>query len=389
MRRVTCPDCAAAIPLARTTSPDEFVCPHCDRRFRIPATDELEDDLPEPRRKKSRRSSFERGERRQKPAKRPWWNPVPDDYGPKNAWLFGAAAAGVPLYLLGQFSTTFAQALMVLGVVVAVYGMMRGFLALSGLGEDRTASLGLLVVALPIVLFIYTCIYPKQLGKHFLLACLGVFWMFVGYSAVWKIENKRLLDELKEHREKHFGPEKPPEPPPEQRPPPTWDHPPPPEPKPLFANGPRIYLADLEPFAIKPGPWPFKRDGTVGDRPDHKISVQGVASPKGLGGMHPPEFGFVAVKYRLGKQAAVFKAKVGITDHAFGVHQPGYFEVIGDGQRLWRSDPVGVGPGIECVVDIEGVDILELRVTAPGTAFGQHAVWMEPRLLKTKETRDE
>lgn len=389
MANVRCPDCAAAIPLARTNSRDEIVCPHCDRRFRRPATDESEDEPPEPRRKKPRRSSSERSERRQPPAKRPWWNPVPDDYGPNNAWLFGTAAAGVPLYLLAQFGTTFAQTLLVFGIVAAIYGMMRCFIGITQLGEDRTASLALLVIGAPVVFFIYTCLYPKQLGKHFLFACLGVFWMFVGYSAVWKIENKRLLQELQEHRDKHFGPAQPAEAPAENRPPPTWDHGAPPDAAPLFANGPLVYLADLEPFAVKPGPWPFKRDGTVGDQPDHKISVQGVASPRGLGGMHPPEFGFVAVKYRLGKQAALFKAKVGITDHAFGVHTPGHFEIIGDGQRLWRSDPVGVGPGIECIVDIEGVDILELRVTAPGTAFGLHAVWMEPRLLKTKDTRDE
>lgn len=395
MASITCPDCAAEIPRAKSNARGEIVCPFCDRRFRRPASEEPADKYevtpvePEPRHKKPRRSSSERGERRKRPAGRPWWNPVPADYGPNNVWLYATAAAGIPLYLLGQFSTTFAQALMVVGIVAAIYGMMRGFLALSELGEDRTASLGLLVVALPVVLFLYTCIYPKQLGKHFLFACLGIFWMMVGYSTVWNHENERLLKELQEHREKQFGPAAPVEPPLENLPPPAWDHGPPPEPAPIFANGPRVFLADLEPFAVKPGPWPFKRDGTVGDRPDHAISVQGVASPKGLGGMHPPEFGFCAVKYRLGKQAAIFTAKVGITDHPFGVHQPGYFEVIGDGQRLWRSDPVGVGPGMECVVNIEGVDILELRVTAPGVAFGQHAVWMEPRLLKARETRDE
>ncbi len=387
MASVRCPDCAAAIPLAKRPARDEIVCPHCDCRFRRPATDEPADDddfdPPRPRTKTRRRAPSER------PAKRPWWNPVPDDYGPNNAWLYGTGAAGVPLFLLGQFSTAFAQTLLVFGIVVAIYGMMRGFLAITELGEDRTASLSLLVVSLPVVLLVYTCLYPKRLGKHTLFAFLGIGWMFVGYGAIWKIENERLLKELQEHREKHFGPAPPPEAPPEERPPPSWEHAPPPDAAPLFANGPRVHLADLEPFAIKPGPWPFQRDGTVGDRPDHKISVQGVASPKGLGGMHPPEFGFVAVKYRIGKQAAVIKAKVGITDHAFGVHTPGHFEVLGDGRRLWRSEPIGVGPAVECIVDLEGVDVLELRVTAPGTAFGLHAVWMEPRLLKTRQTPDD
>jgi hypothetical protein len=152
----------------------------------------------------------------------------------------------------------------------------------------------------------------------------------------------------------------------------------------LFERGPREPLADLPEFGVKAGPWPFAKNGTVGDgRP---IRVNGVASPKGLG-MHPPEAGYSAVKYRLGGQAAVFKAAVALNDTANDMRGTAVFEVLGDGRRLWQSVAVDrPGRPQECSIDVTGVDVLELRVHAPGSYWGLHAVWVEPRLLQAADT---
>jgi hypothetical protein len=160
------------------------------------------------------------------------------------------------------------------------------------------------------------------------------------------------------------------------------------KPRTLFAAGPRVYLSDLEETAVRAGPWPFSNNGVIG--PDrHPIKVNGVPSPKGLG-LHPPDSpGDAAVSYRLGRQAAVFKAAVALNDTCAFTFSQAVFEVSGDGKRLWQSAPVGKDtPAQECRVDVSGVDVLELRVASQGSHFGLHAVWVEPRLLQKADTPD-
>jgi hypothetical protein len=157
----------------------------------------------------------------------------------------------------------------------------------------------------------------------------------------------------------------------------------------LFARGPREYLSDLKEFAVKNGPWPFKKTGDVGDGL-RKIQVNGVVSPHGLG-MHPPDApGLASASYRLGKQAAVFKAAVALNDTAGLPFSSAVFEVYGDSQRLWQSAPVGAArqPPQECRVDVSEVDVLELRVWSQGGHINMHAVWLEPRLLHKSDTPD-
>jgi hypothetical protein len=151
----------------------------------------------------------------------------------------------------------------------------------------------------------------------------------------------------------------------------------------LFQRGPQVDLADLPEFDARWGPWPFVKNGTVGNgRP---IQVKGVASSHGLG-MHPPDPpGYAAVKYRLNRQAAVFAAAVALNDTATDpkAGSAAVFEVFGDGRRLWESAPVGkAGQPQECRVDVRGVDVLELRVRAEGLYWSLHAVWVEPRILQ-------
>jgi hypothetical protein len=157
----------------------------------------------------------------------------------------------------------------------------------------------------------------------------------------------------------------------------------------LFAAGPREYLSDLNEIDVRAGPWPLSKNGVIGPE-KNPIAVGGVRSPKGLG-LHPPDSpGYAAVKYRLGKQAAVFKAAVALNGTAQIVFSQAVFEVYGDDKRLWQSAPAGKDTRPqECSLDVGGVDMLELRVSSQGSHLGLHAVWLEPRLLQKADTPDE
>jgi S1-C subfamily serine protease len=156
----------------------------------------------------------------------------------------------------------------------------------------------------------------------------------------------------------------------------------------LFAKQPRVYLSDLQEFDVLSGPWRVSNGGQLGD-PEHRlIQVNGTRSPKGLS-MHPPDKDYAGVKYRLGKQARLFKAEAALNDTAGLPLAAAVFEVWGDGRRLWRSEPVNKPKNPrKCQVDIPGVDVLELRVYATGSHLNLHAVWVEPRLLQKANTPD-
>jgi hypothetical protein len=158
--------------------------------------------------------------------------------------------------------------------------------------------------------------------------------------------------------------------------------------KKVFEDGPRTYLADLAPFDVKAGPWPFHHNGDMGD--GHAIRVNDQPSPKVLG-MHPPDHGsYAAAKFHLEKKAALLRAGVALDDTSSFIWSQAGFEVWGDGIRLWQSAPVGKArqPPQECDVDVTGVDVLELRVQSEGSHMGLHAVWIEPRVLQKRDTPD-
>ena len=158
----------------------------------------------------------------------------------------------------------------------------------------------------------------------------------------------------------------------------------------IFAGGQCVYLSDLKEYAVKNGPWPFAKDGTIGAPENHRIQVGGKESPHGIG-MHPPENPKIAsAKYRLGKQAALFKATVAIDDSTDFCFTPAVFTVWGDGKQLFESKYISHihSRALGCSVDVSGVDILEIRVHAVGVNSGVHAVWVEPRLLQHAETAD-
>lgn len=144
------------------------------------------------------------------------------------------------------------------------------------------------------------------------------------------------------------------------------------------------YLADLQEFDVKPGPWPYTKNGQIGDGKT-AIMVTGVVAPRSLG-MHPPPRSYSAAKFHLDRQGTLFKATVALNDGARVIAAKAVFEVLGDGRSLWKSALVSrPGQPQECLVDVTGVDVLELRVHSQSTNNGLHAVWLWPRVLPKKD----
>ena len=56
---------------------------------------------------------------------------------------------------------------------------------------------------------------------------------------------------------------------------------------------------------------------------------------------------------------------------ATGLSRPSIYAVLNGG---WIADAKAV--------DISGVDTLELRTEAPGTAHNSHPIWLDPMLIK-------
>jgi hypothetical protein len=187
-----------------------------------------------------------------------------------------------------------------------------------------------------------------------------------------------------------FGPlphvELPPLAPPPDRPPP-----------PPFAVDPqlekaatKVYLADMQEFAWKKGPWDLGKHGALGDPEGHKFTVNGHPVPHGLS-THPPSApDFTSVRYALGKKAQVFKTGVALADSRSGGPDAAVrFLVRGDGKDLWVSKPLAARQIVEeCAVDVSAVEVLELQVRGDNGTWGAHAVWLEPRLFTNKADAD-
>src|SRR5262249_54309363 len=104
-------------------------------------------------------------------------------------------------------------------------------------------------------------------------------------------------------------------------------------------QGNKVYLSDLEGFDVRSGPMPVSFNGQLGNGKD-RIKVNGVLAPKGIG-MHPPEApAYAAIKYRLNKEAVVFKTVVAINDTSNWCWSPATFTVLGNGKVLWKSQDI-------------------------------------------------
>lgn len=160
---------------------------------------------------------------------------------------------------------------------------------------------------------------------------------------------------------------------------------------PPAGKGEVVYLSDLkeqetEYLEYVPG-FGFGKGGrgNVGVGKTFPIVLAGKAYPKGLFA-HPKANGHSRVAYDLTSLPgyARLEATVGVADERRqGPYTPLVFEVHGDGQKLWASQPVKLwGQAQECRVGIGGVKRLELRVVCPGDASFAYAVWGDPRLVR-------
>jgi hypothetical protein len=149
----------------------------------------------------------------------------------------------------------------------------------------------------------------------------------------------------------------------------------------MMVHMPRQYLVDMDEFDFKRGEWGLGK-GKTGDQPGTAIRVCGTPSSLGLG-MHPPPRGFCSVKYRLAGAAKTFAAAVAIDDDVAKAESPLTFSVLGDGKPLWTSQRISVSRQVEtCLVGVEGVTILELRVTCSANHGSAHAVWVDPCIAR-------
>jgi hypothetical protein len=149
----------------------------------------------------------------------------------------------------------------------------------------------------------------------------------------------------------------------------------------------KVYLSDMQEFAYRAGPanWSLGKNGLKGSgyAPTEAIKVNGEAAAKGLG-MHPPDRGYSRVCYVLGKQAKAFYGAVALADVEGQNPNATRFVILGDGKVLWRCDVREKGKATDFALDVNEVNVLELRTiisTPPCT--GAHAAWLDP-FVRTK-----
>jgi hypothetical protein len=158
-----------------------------------------------------------------------------------------------------------------------------------------------------------------------------------------------------------------------------------PDPPQPASGGPKTYLADLAEVAsggFNVG-WKLGKGGVFGDEKGTPIRVDGKPYAKALG-MHPPSTVGAEpawVKYDLGGRATKFEATVAFNDTGVSVFNvPVTFEVVADGDVLWKSPPIRKGETARCVADVTNVRQLELRVRCGLVNDGAHAVWLDPAI---------
>jgi hypothetical protein len=162
---------------------------------------------------------------------------------------------------------------------------------------------------------------------------------------------------------------------------------------PIDADDPdqaKVYLSDLREMNPRVGYGNFGKNGWlgygIGGAADSPITVAGRKFPKAIS-TAPPHFGASTVQYPLNQQFKTFRAWIAVNDlddaPAAGPESPLTFELLGDGKRLWASEPVRLTRTVqECRVSVAHVQTLELRVNCPGVMHCARAVWLQPYLLK-------
>ena len=131
------------------------------------------------------------------------------------------------------------------------------------------------------------------------------------------------------------------------------------------------FLADMREQSASIGYGELGKNGTTGYpfSDTQQVRVHGDLVEHALS-THPPTQGSASVTYDLGGRFHVFTTTVGLMDDGLAATAI-TFRVVGDGNELWRSQPVA-GPGKlqHCTVNIADMDRLELFVDCPGSHYG-------------------
>ncbi len=149
----------------------------------------------------------------------------------------------------------------------------------------------------------------------------------------------------------------------------------------------RTYLSDMQEFGERVGWGRFGKKGKLGYDVfgNSMVRVEGKYFPNAIS-MHPPTLGFSTVKYRLNRDAKLFRAEAALTDTenaGFTPTSAATFAVLGDGQLLWVSPPLQrPGATHACRLSVQNVDVMELQIHCPGSNSHVRGVWLEPHILK-------
>jgi serine/threonine protein kinase len=168
-------------------------------------------------------------------------------------------------------------------------------------------------------------------------------------------------------------PTKPPEKPPEK--PPVKPSEEPSVKPPVKPEGTKAYLTDLKESEVKGGMSWLGRSGnlpTVGKKP---VSINGRPAPKALS-MEPISIEAARVTYHLRNMATALETWAAIDDSSRASGTGYTFTVLGDGKELWKSTTVVKGKTEHVLVDLRGVDVLQLQVAGNGPRT--YGVWIDP-----------
>jgi formylglycine-generating enzyme required for sulfatase activity len=146
-----------------------------------------------------------------------------------------------------------------------------------------------------------------------------------------------------------------------------------------------LFLSTLRYSGIKKVADWFRFDGTVGPWHD-RINIKNEESPHGIY-LHPPQSGFSEVSYEIGGDFLLGGVAVcgplAWKDMKKKLPSPVTFQVLGDEDLLWTSEPVTVFFEPQYFkVSLGKVKQIKLRVNCSGSNSYCWAVWLEPRVIK-------
>jgi hypothetical protein len=139
----------------------------------------------------------------------------------------------------------------------------------------------------------------------------------------------------------------------------------------------RVPLTVVKPFDVKP------EKHTVGHHPALKAK-QGEFSHSIT--LYPPDGGFSQASYPLAGKCTALRVRVGIPEFPDTAKRPASevtFEILGDGESLWKSKPTKeLNEYQEAEVCVERVKVLTLRVHCPQSSDWCRACWLEPLIAE-------